>query len=666
MQYDVKNRIDYLRNEIIRHNSFYYNNDDCKISDYEFDNLVKELERLENEYPNFASIDSPISKVFGTASLSFKHVKHSSPMLSLDNTYSYSDVIRWCDKIKKNFDYNFEFIVEPKIDGVSVNLTYVNKVLTVGATRGDGDVGEDITENVKVIKNIPNILKLNDLSSFFELRGEIYINKLDFKSLNNEMVKIGEHVFANSRNAASGSLRQKNSQVTATRRLNFFVHSIGKIDNIQFKKHSDFLFFCKKCGFKLQNDFKICFSSEEIISFIDEMSNKRDLLPYEIDGLVIKVNDLELQKKLGNTSKSPKWAIAYKFPAKQATTKLKKIRVRVGRTGMITPSAILDPVIISGVKISRATLHNFEEIKRLEIDEGDTVLIERAGDVIPKIVKVVKKDLNSFFKPPNTCPSCGCKIFKDNNKVIFYCVNTNCPGQLERHLLHFVSRDAMNIRGFGKSLVTQLIKKKKVEIIADIYNLTYDDIVTLDLFEKKKTMNLLTEISTSKNRPLNKLLFALGIRHIGKKISWIISNKFKSINALFNANIDDFIKIPEIGETLSIFLKNFFESDVTRRVIDSLISVGVNMNEPEIHKIGKQFENKICVLTGELKYYTRNQASDFIISLGGKISNFVSKKTDYVFAGTNAGSKLFKAKKLGTKIIYEDEFRKIIMSSNYK
>lgn len=491
----------------------------------------------------------------------------------------------------------------------------------------------------------------------------MYINKLDFKDLNDKILGIGGQSFANPRNAASGSLRQKNPQITATRKLRFFAHSFGKIRGEQFKRQSDFLRYCKECGFRLQDDFKLCHSLKEIASFMDVMLNKRDLLCYEVDGLVIKIDALELQERLGNTSKSPRWAIAYKFPAKQTTTMLNKILVQVGRTGIITPSAILEPVVLAGVNISHATLHNFEEIKRLNVNEGDIVLVERAGDVIPKIVKVVKKGKGVLFKPPHNCPSCNSEIVNENEEVAYRCINPDCPAQFRRHLIHFVSRNAMNIQGFGKVVIDQLLKRKKIQILADIYCLTYNDFISLDLFKDKKANNLLEAIVASKKRSLSKLLFALGIRHIGEKNSEIIAKKFKDMKALFEASVEDFTKIPEIGNVLALFLKKFFENSATRHVVNTLISAGVNMTEPEVYKTGRQFEGKVCVLTGTLETYTREQASEIIISLGGRITSFVSKKTDYVLAGANAGSKLEKAKELDLKIIYEEEFKKLIMAS---
>ncbi|GHT33868.1 DNA ligase [Endomicrobiia bacterium] len=655
-------RIDYLRKELIRHNNLYYDKNNPEISDSEYDNLVKELEQLETENPLFASANSPTQKVSGIASSSFEQIKHLSPMFSLDNTYSQEETTKWYERVEKKLGAkNIEFIIEPKIDGVSANLIYSNGVLIIGATRGNGETGEDITENIKTIQNVPHKLKIKDPPAFFELRGEVYIDKPDFEKLNEKIIKSDEQKFANPRNAAAGSLRQKNPQITAERKLRFFVHSFGKIDGKQFQKQSDFLKYCQECGFRLQDDFKICRALKEIVDFMDVMLDKRDLLRYEIDGLVIKVNSLKQQNELGYTNKSPRWAIAFKFPAKQTTTKLNKICVQVGRTGIITPLAVLEPVALAGVTISHATLHNFEEIERLNINEGDIVLVERAGDVIPKIVKVAKKAKEGFFKPPKSCPSCNSDIVKESEEEVAYrCVNPECPAQFSRHLMHFVSRNAMDINGFGKAAIHQLLARKKIKTLADIYRLTYDDFIKLDLFKEKKANNLVKAIVKSKKQPLSRLLFALGIRHVGEKASEIIAKRFKNVESLFSATIEDFTRIHEIGEVLALSLKEFFENTTARHVVDALVAAGVNIAEPESLATDALFEGKTFVLTGELENYTREQVAEIIRSLNGKVTSCVSKKTDYVLAGANAGSKLEKAKELNVKIIDEKEFKNLL------
>ncbi|MCA6071392.1 MAG: NAD-dependent DNA ligase LigA [Endomicrobium sp.] len=660
---NIQNRINCLRKELARHNNLYYDKNSPEISDSEYDSLVKELERLELENPLFASLNSPTQKVSGVASLSFERVKHSLPMLSLDNTYSQEETAKWYERVEKRLkNENIEFTIEPKIDGVSASLTYLNGALIIGATRGDGEIGEDITENIKAIQSIPHKLKINNPPAFFELRGEVYMNKTDFEKLNEDIIKADGQKFANPRNAASGSLRQKDAHITAERKLSFFAHSFGKIEGKQFQKQSEFLQFCKECGFVLQNDFKICYSLKEISDFMHVMSSRRDLLQYEIDGLVIKVNNLPFHNELGYTNKSPRWAIAFKFPAKQATTQLNKIRAQVGRTGIVTPSAILEPVALAGVTISHATLHNFEEIERLNVNEGDIVLIERAGDVIPKIVKVVKKEREGFFKPPHNCQSCGSEIVKESEgEVAYRCINPECPAQFRRHLIHFASRSAMDIDGFGSAVIDQLLERNKIKTLADIYNLTYNDFINLELFKEKKANNLVEAVVKSKRRPLSRLLFALGIRHIGEKSSEIIAKRFRNIEVLFNANVEEFTRIPEIGEVLALSLKKFFDNKTARRVVDALIAAGVSTTEPEAEQQhGTLFEGQLFVLTGELEHYTREQAGEIIKSFGGRVVSSVSKKTDYALAGADTGLKLEKAKKLNIKIINEQEFEELV------
>ncbi|MDR3281435.1 MAG: NAD-dependent DNA ligase LigA [Endomicrobium sp.] len=660
MQQEIKIRIDYLKKEIIYHDNLYYNKNSPKISDGEYDNLVKELEFLERKNPFFLSRNSPTQKVPGYTSKLFKYVKHSSPMLSLSNTYSQEETVKWCEKVEKNLnDKSIKFIVEPKIDGVSACLTYVGGILTTGATRGDGKVGEDVTLNIKTIKNIPHRLQIDNPPSFFDLRGEVYIDKLDFKKLNEKILELGGQKFANPRNAASGSLRQKKLQVTSERNLRLFVHSFGKIYGRQFETQFDFLHYCKKCGFQLQDDLKICSSLKEVVDFIDVMISKRNLLPYEIDGLVVKINNLKLQKKMGWSSKSPRWAIAFKFPAKQATSILKKICVQVGRTGVITPTAIFEPVTLAGVKISRATLHNFKEIVHLNINEGDTILLERAGDVIPKIIKVVKKASIGVFATLQNCPACFSKIVKEK-EVTYRCINPECPAQFREHLIHFVSRNAMNIKGFGKALIDQLIKRKKLQVLADIYNLTFNDFIKLDLFKEKKTYSILKAIGESKKQPLSKLLFAFGIRHIGEKTSEIVAKKFGNMKALLKASVEDFTKICEIGDVIAESLNFFFGKEAVHHLIDSLSNVGVNMIEDRKEQLNNKLNNKVFVLTGQLKNFTREEAKKIIRSFGGRIRSYVSTKTDYLITGSNLSLKLEQAEKLNIKIIDEMEFIRLI------
>lgn len=662
-KYPIEKQIEDLKNQIRHHDYLYYCLDNPEISDFEYDELFKKLQKLENENPLFITPDSPTQRISGSVvSSTFEKVKHNTPMLSLDNSYSINDILAWNERIRKFFDYNeqIEFIVEPKIDGLSASLTYINNSFVSGATRGDGQFGEDITENLKTIRNIPLKLLYTNKLSLCEIRGEIYINKKDFQELNESLVDLEQVKFANPRNAAAGSLRQKNPKITAERKLSFLVHSFGQVSDIKLNKHSDFLNFCSKIGFPIQKDVRVCKNINEVTDFLMYLQENRDNLPYEIDGAVVKVNDYEIQKIIGYTNKSPKWAIAYKFPARQVTTKLLSIELQVGRTGVITPKATLSPVALSGVTISNATLHNFDEIERLNVNIGDDVVIERAGEVIPKIIKVANKNSKGHFLPPLNCPSCNSHIVKEEGDVYYNCVNPSCPAQFRRKLIHFVSRDAMNIEGFGEVVVDQLLKMDKLHTFADIYKLTFDDLMLLDLFKEKKANNLIQAIIDSKKQPLSKLIFALGIRHIGDKSAKILADRFKNIDNLISASEDELLSINEIGPVLVQSILNFFANEQTLKVIGELKSLGINTIEPEKDTSFFPLANKTFVLTGELTTLTRKDAENIILSLGGKTTSSVSKKTDYVVVGENPGSKYQKALTLGVKILREEEFKTLV------
>ncbi len=681
MQEDINNisrQIEELKNLIRQHDYFYYSLDDPKISDFEYDKLFKQLQALENAYPQFISKDSPTQRVSGSVSSTFNKIKHKIPMFSLDNSYSTEDVLQWYERVKKIVGSNMDFIVEPKIDGLSASLTYINNSFISGCTRGDGEYGEDITENLKTVKNIPLKLMYNNKSflpkfgsknidinlnelNIFEVRGEVYINKKDFQLLNDNLSDSGLPKFANPRNAAAGSLRQKNPKITSERKLSFFIHSFGQVSGAELSKHSEFIDFCSKAGFAVQKDIKVCGDIGEVLEFIQYLQEKRDELPYEIDGVVVKVNDYEKQKIIGYTNKSPKWAIAYKFPARQAVTKLLAVKLQVGRTGVVTPAASLEPVSLSGVTISNATLHNFDEIERLNLNEGDDVLVERAGDVIPKIVKVVEKKSQNYFVPPLFCPSCNSKIVKETEEDVYYrCVNPSCPAQFQRSLEHFVSRDAMNIEGFGEVVVDQLLKLNKLHTFADIYKLTFDDFMMLSLFKEKKANNLIESIVTSRNNPLNKLIFALGIRHVGEKSAVILADRFKNIDNLIAASEEQLLSINEIGTVLAKSIKDYFANSETLLMIKELQSLKVNTVEPEKDTSFSPLQNKTFVLTGELTSITRKEAENYILSLGGKTTSSVSKKTDFVVVGSEPGSKYKKALELNIKILNENEFKELI------
>lgn len=658
---DIKNKIEDLKQQIRYHDYQYYSLEDPKISDSEYDKLLKELQNLEKNNPAFITKDSPTQRVSGTVSSTFNKVEHLSPMLSLDNSYSTDDIIEWHERIKKNIDEDIEFIIEPKIDGVSASLVYVNGSLTIGSTRGDGKFGEDVTENIKTIKNIPLKLLSQQNIQKFEVRGEVYINKKDFQLLNERLSEEENQKFANPRNASSGSLRQKNTKITAERKLSFFVHSFGQVEGIDFQKHSQFMDFCRNAGFAIQKDIKVCNSIAEVIQSVLVLQDGRDDIPYEVDGVVIKVNSYKLRKIIGYTNKSPKWAIAYKFPARQATTKVLSIKIQVGRTGVVTPLASLEPVNLSGVTISSATLHNFEEIERLNLNIGDGVLIERAGDVIPKIVKVIQKNSEGFFQPPLNCPDCNSKIIKETEEDVLYrCINPSCPAQFRRSLIHFVSRDAMNIEGFGEVVVDQLLKLNKLHTFADIYKITFDDLMLLDLFKEKKANNLMNAIVKSKENSLSKLIFGLGIRHVGEKASMVLAGKFGNMDNLIKTTEEELLNINEIGPVLAKSIVNYFSNEKIIKMIEQLKQSGVNMTETVKLSSFVPLENKTFVLTGELTTMSRKEAENYILSLGGKTTSAVSKKTDYVVAGENPGSKFKKAEELGIKILNEKEFKELI------
>ncbi|MDI6640995.1 MAG: NAD-dependent DNA ligase LigA [Elusimicrobiota bacterium] len=671
---DIKKQIENLRKEIRKHDYLYYVLNQPEISDYEYDQLMKKLEELEKAHPEFITPDSPTQRVSGEVTKEFKPVKHSTAMLSLDNTYSAEEIREWDTRIKKFLpNQKYAFIVEPKIDGVSCAVTYKNGLLSVGATRGDGETGEDITLNIKTIKSIPlSLFQTSNqgskfqfqLPSIFEVRGEVYIDKKEFEKLNKELLEKGQTTFANPRNAAAGSLRQKDPKITASRPLKFFVHSFGEIKDARFTTYSEFLAFCKKLGLRTIEHTKLCKNIDEVINYCLHWQEKRDEIDYEIDGMVIKVNSLKQRKILGFTMKSPRWAIAYKFPARQATTKVINIRVQVGRTGIITPVADLQPVQCGGVTISHATLHNFDEIERLGVLIGDTVLVERAGEVIPKVVKVIESKRTGRekkFELPKKCPECSGVIVKEKEEEVGWrCINPSCPAQLERGLIHFAKREAMDIEGLGDAVVKQLVSKKIVTDFADLYSLKKSDLFKLELFKDKKAENLLAAIEKSKTQPLSHLLYGIGIRNIGEKAANLLVERFGDIDRLMAATAEELTEIKEVGPVTAESVVNFFKQPQTKKLIAKLKAQGVNTKEPKKVVVESPFTGKTVVFTGELKSFSRTEAETKIRELGGSPSSSVSKKTDFIIVGENPGSKYTKAKQLGVKILTEEEFLSLI------
>ena len=670
----IKKKIEGLREKLREHDYRYYVLSQPKISDKEYDELMKKLKELEEKYPEFKTKDSPTVRLSGGLLEGFKTVKHKQKMLSLDNTYSFEELKDWDERVHKGLTSGekVEYAVELKIDGVSANITYEKGKLSIGATRGDGETGEDVTENIKTIRAIPLGLRGKDIPDLIEIRGEIYMDRKDFDILNKEREKTAEVLFANPRNAASGSLKLLDTSILAKRRLNFFTHSLGEYSRhsgipqnagkgMEIEGQWEFLEKLKEWGMRTNPNSKFCKNLDEVIEYCKAWQEKREKISYDIDGMAIKVNSISQQKKLGFTLKSPRWAVAYKFPARQATTEVVNIHLQVGRTGVITPVAELKPVECAGVVIQHATLHNFDEIKRLNIKEGDRVLIERAGDVIPKVVKVVESKGKKSFAIPKTCPECLGKVVKEKEKDVAYrCINPSCPAQLERGLGHFASRQAMDIEGMGEAAVNQLVKLKLVKNFADIYKLKEEDLFKLELFKDKKIQNLISAIQKSKNQPLSRFIYALGIRHVGEKVAFVLARQFKTLDNLLAAKYEDLDKIYEVGPVMAESIVDYFSQVSTKKLIEDFKKAGLNLKEQVPAVKHTALSGKTVVFTGELKVFRRSQAEDLVRDSGGNASSSVSEDTDFVVAGENPGSKYDKAKKLGVKIVNESEFREMI------
>jgi len=663
MSTQIKNKIQQLKEKLRKHDYRYYILSQPSISDREYDDLMRQLKSLEDKYPEFRTTDSPSKRLSSGISEGFKTVKHKAGMFSLENTYSIEELKLWDQRVRKGLskDVAYEYVVELKIDGVSANLTYLEGKLAIGATRGDGQVGEDVTANIKTIRAIPLSLIGKDFSDLIEIRGEVYMDKEDFLKVNQERMDSGEVIFANPRNATSGSLKLLDSSITAKRRLNFFAHSIGAYGASKIDTQWDFLTNLKEWGVRSNMHSALCRNIEEVIGYCKKWQDKRDELSYEIDGVVVKLNNFLQQKKLGFTAKSPRWAVAYKFAARQATTEVLAIKVNVGRTGVITPTAQLKPVECSGVIISNATLHNFDEIKRLGLKEGDRVLIERAGDVIPKVVKVVESKGKKPYTIPKVCPVCKEKIVKEKAEDVAYrCINSDCPAQLERALLHFSSRDALDIEGLGEAVIMQLVKLGMLKSLAGIYKLKINDLFKLELFKEKKANNLLNAIEKSKHQPLARLIFALGIRHVGQKAAYTLAQEFGDMHKLSQANFEELDSIPEIGLVMARSIADYFSLSQNKKLIQDLKDAGLNMYQKASKIKVNKLTGKTVVFTGELEGLTRSEAEELVRKSGGQASSSVSSKTDFLVTGKSTGSKFEKAKKLGVKIINEQAFEEMI------
>jgi DNA ligase (NAD+) len=655
-----KQRIEELTQEINKHNYNYYVLDNPTISDFEYDKLTKELIDLEERYPELKLPDSPTQRVGGAVLKGFKEVVHKTPKLSLGNVFDENDIRDFDNRVRKALQQDVEYVLELKIDGLTVVLNYEDGLLIQGATRGDGVKGEDVTANLKTVRSIP--LSLSEKLTL-EVRGEVYMPKKAFEELNERREEMEEPPFANPRNAAAGSIRQLDTKVTAERALDIFVFNLENIEDMALDTHIESLEYMKKIGLKVSPHMIICKNADAIIEQCKQWADKRGELPFEIDGLVIKVNSLEQRELLGNTSKSPRWAVAYKFPPERKKTKVKSIEVQVGRTGAITPTAEFEPVRLAGSVISRATLHNEDNIRDKDIRIGDTVIIQKAGDVIPEVVEVVKEDRDGsevIFEMPKTCPACGSEAVREQGEAATKCVNMSCPAQIRRSLFHFVSRDAMNIDGMGPQIITLLMDKDFIKDASDIYTLKEKaaELIALERMGEKSVANLIDAIEASKQNPLERLIFALGIRMIGQRAAKLLAESFDDIYELADACVERLDSIPEIGEKMAESVVKFFQQTQNRLLINKLSELGVNVKSMKKDIVEKEaFKGKTFVLTGSLESLTRDRAKELIEGFGGKVSSSVSKKTDYVLAGEEAGSKLTKAQELGVAIIDEETFK---------
>ncbi|MDY7031420.1 MAG: NAD-dependent DNA ligase LigA [Thermodesulfobacteriota bacterium] len=663
---DAQSAIGELKDTINSHNYRYYVLDDPEISDGEFDDLMRRLQRLEEEFPELITPDSPTQRVGAAPLDEFRTVNHSLPMLSLANAMDEDEVREFDQRTKKllGTTEDIEYVGEPKVDGVAVELVYENGRLAVGSTRGDGVVGEDITQNVKTIRSIPLRLidKERQIPELLEVRGEVYLGTDDFQELNKKRQEQGFPLFANPRNAAAGSLRQLDPQITAERPLGIFCHGVGRVSGVSFDTHWETLRAFREWGLKIIPAIQICKSIEETIQYYGEISETRDDLEYEIDGIVLKVNDLSLQGRLGAVSRSPRWAVAYKFPPKQGTTKINDIIVQVGRTGALTPVAIMEPVRLGGVEVSRATLHNLDEIEKKDIRVGDTVVIQRAGDVIPEVVKVIEAKRagnEKKFTMPVQCPECGADVYRPEGEVVHRCLGLSCPAKLKETVRHFASKRAMNIDGLGEKLVSQLIDTRLVKDAADLYFLSREDISGLERMAEKSAQNLFNAIEKSKETTLERLIYALGIRHVGEHISKVLADHYKNMDDLIHASEDVLIPIHEVGSEVARSIVSFFKQRDNLRVIERLQQAGVKYPEVEPQK-ETGLEGTTFVFTGTLRFFTRDEAKRKVEQLGGKAVSSVSGKTSYIVMGKDPGSKVDKGRTLGVNIISEDEFRAMI------
>ena len=657
---DLKNKVEKLTEFLNYHNHKYYVMDDPEISDFEYDKALRELEEIENEHPHLRKSNSPTLRVGGVALSEFAQVEHKVLMESLQDAFNKNEVFEFDSRVRNTLDHPV-YIVEQKIDGLSVSIEYENGEFVRASTRGNGVVGEDVTENVKTIRSVP--MTLTEKIPYLEVRGEVFMPRKSFVRLNEMREAEDLPLFANPRNAAAGSLRQLDSKITAQRGLDIFIFNIQQIVGKQLNSHLESIQYLKQLGFKTITSFQLYDTIEDAFNKIEQIGETREDLEFDIDGAVIKINDFAHREQLGSTSKYPKWAIAYKYPAERKETKIIDIQINVGRTGVLTPLAILESVRIAGTNVSKATLHNLDYIKEKDIRIGDRVVVEKAGDIIPAVVSVnttVRNGNEIEFVMPETCPSCGSQVVREEGEAAFRCVGMLCPAQRLRNIIHFASKSAMDIDGLGPALIEQIVDKNIIQDASDLYNLHPGDISVLDKMGDKSEKNLLEAIDKSRSNPLHKLICALGIRHVGEKAAKILSARYKTIDNFRNATFGELTSLNEIGDVMAATIIKFLENPTNITFLDRLLERGVNCTQSNQQNEDLRFEGAVFVLTGTLSKFTRSQASEIIERFGGKTSSSVSKKTSYVLAGEEAGSKLTKARELGITVINENEFESMI------
>ncbi|MGB2590022.1 MAG: NAD-dependent DNA ligase LigA [Candidatus Acidiferrum sp.] len=665
----VKKEIEGLREKLRHHEYRYYVLDEPEISDASYDKLMQRLQQLEAAYPELVTPDSPTVRVGGAPREGFQTVRHARAMLSLDNAFSFDSLREFDRRVREGSGQEkIEYIAEHKFDGLSISLQYERGSLVRGVTRGDGTTGEDVTPNVKTIRSIPlqmdpAALKKAKLPADFEVRGEVLMTRKAFEALNRQQELSGGKIFVNARNSAAGAVRVLDPAITAARRLDFFAYYLFIDGKVPFAKHSESLAALKQLRFRASDDWKLCNGIEAVTDYCTEWDTKREKLPYEIDGVVIKVNSTAIQNELGFTAKAPRWAIAYKYPARQETTVVNDIIVQVGRTGALTPVAVLEPVQVGGVTVSRSTLHNMDEVQRLGVQIGDTVLIERAGEVIPHVLRVVKEGKNRKpFRMPKHCPECGSAIHKSDDEVAYRCVNAACPAKRKESLLHYASRHAMDIDGLGDKIVDQLVDKALVKDVADLYALKEKDVAQLDRMAEKSAQNLLAEIDGSKKNSLSRLIYALGIRFVGERTGQLLAEHFSSLEELAAAKEEQLEAVNEVGPKVAAAIAEFFSEPANRQLIKRLHKAGVHPTAEKREVKSQKFAGKSFVFTGSLANRSREEAGELVQQHGGKVSGSVSKKTDYVVVGTDPGSKHDKAKELSVPILTESDFEKLLSS----